>query len=244
MSVDLQNRQTDGRARQRARTADAVLVAAAELLRGGSTPTVAQAAERSGVSQATAYRYFPTQRVLLAAVVDREMREAMRSLEGSIRLTGEPEADLVRLAHAVFLETGRREHEHRSLLRLALDAWFSARAAGTHGVPVHRGGRIPFIVDALEPLRPRVSDAALTRLAEAVSLAIGIEARLVLRDIWRLPSHEAADVIAWTCRSLVRQTLAEADSRAAPPSAAARRALARARRRNSEARGTRIGATS
>src|SRR5438105_10170966 len=59
---------SNGRERQRNRTRRAVVTAAAELLQEGSTPTVAEAAERAEVSRATAYRYFPTRELLLAEV--------------------------------------------------------------------------------------------------------------------------------------------------------------------------------
>src|SRR5215218_8261339 len=56
-----------GRTRQKARTRDAMVVAARALLGEGVTPTVEQSAERAGVSRTTAYRYFPNRRSLLVA---------------------------------------------------------------------------------------------------------------------------------------------------------------------------------
>ena len=57
-----------GRERQKNRTRRAVVEAASALVREGRTPTVAEAAEAAEVSRATAYRYFPTQDMLLAEV--------------------------------------------------------------------------------------------------------------------------------------------------------------------------------
>src|ERR1700694_655771 len=53
------------RHRQKNRTRKALLNAAAELMRQGREPTVADVAEVGEVSRATAYRYFPTQESLL-----------------------------------------------------------------------------------------------------------------------------------------------------------------------------------
>src|SRR3979490_1537088 len=53
------------RHRQKNRTRRALLDAAAELMRQGREPTVAEVAEVAEVSRATAYRYFPTQESLL-----------------------------------------------------------------------------------------------------------------------------------------------------------------------------------
>lgn len=52
---------------QKARTRDALVAVTRQLMRAGVTPTVEQAADVARVSRATAYRYFPSQRALLAA---------------------------------------------------------------------------------------------------------------------------------------------------------------------------------
>jgi AcrR family transcriptional regulator len=236
MSEMLASRQDrSGRVNQRTRTRDAILQAGAALLRLGQTPSVVEAAAAARVSQATAYRYFPTQESLLSAVVDREMRSALHVLDRAIAPVGDPEEDIARLAGAIFDETFLREPEHRSLLRLALDQWFMERRGAEPDNAIERGGRIAYVVEALEPLREALGEADFFQLAEAVSLAIGIEAHLVLRDIWHLPKAHAADVVRWTCRALIRQAKAEAArGRSAPLRAAnpaAKRALERSRRR-------------
>src|SRR5438105_15805173 len=65
-------RQADPRANQKKRTRAAIVQAASDLLREGTPPTVAEAAERALVSRATAYRYFPTQELLLLEVAHLE----------------------------------------------------------------------------------------------------------------------------------------------------------------------------
>jgi AcrR family transcriptional regulator len=224
-----------GRVNQRNRTRDAILEAGAALLRLGGAPSVVEAASAARVSQATAYRYFLTQESLLAGVVDREMRSAVEVLERSFRPTGDPQADIAALAEAIFDEINTREPEHRSLLRLALDQWFMVRAAEGPSEPIERGGRIAFVAEALEPLEDQLGEGGMFRLAQALSLAIGIEAHLVLRDVWGLPKSNASDVIGWTCRALIRQAIADARSNNgdAPraPGSAAKQALARSRRR-------------
>src|SRR5829696_8937728 len=56
-----------GRVNQKARTRHALIAAARELLIQGDTPSVEDAAAAATISRATAYRYFPNQRSLLAA---------------------------------------------------------------------------------------------------------------------------------------------------------------------------------
>src|SRR5215831_12539868 len=57
-----------GRESQKNRTRKALITAAGELMRAGWRPTVTDVAESAGISRATAYRYFPTQEMLLAEV--------------------------------------------------------------------------------------------------------------------------------------------------------------------------------
>jgi AcrR family transcriptional regulator len=56
-----------GRAHQRARTRNALIDGARQLLAEGVTPTVEQVASATTISRATAYRYFPNQTALLVA---------------------------------------------------------------------------------------------------------------------------------------------------------------------------------
>ena len=57
----------NGRTAQKRRTREALVAAARELVADGLTPTVDAAAEAASISRTTAYRYFPSQRALLAA---------------------------------------------------------------------------------------------------------------------------------------------------------------------------------
>ena len=56
-----------GRSAQKARTRQALVSAARDLVAAGTTPTVEDAAEAASISRTTAYRYFPTKRALLLA---------------------------------------------------------------------------------------------------------------------------------------------------------------------------------
>ena len=56
-----------GRTNQKARTRDALIAAARQLLAEGVTPTIEAAAAEAAIGRTTAYRYFPNSRALLAA---------------------------------------------------------------------------------------------------------------------------------------------------------------------------------
>src|SRR3712207_1062830 len=144
-----------GRTSQKARTRDALIAAARELLAKGVTPTVEEAAAEASVGRTTAYRYFPNSRALVAATYP---QIEMRSLLGE----DPPEDPLARLE--IFAERFTRgilehEPEYRAQLRLALEG----EPAGSERVPLRRGRRIRWIEDALSPLDGRMPERALRR---------------------------------------------------------------------------------
>ena len=133
-----------GRTSQKARTRDALIAAARQLLAEGVTPTVEEAAVEASVGRTTAYRYFPNSRALLAATFP---EVEMDSLLGA----DPPEDPLARLE--IMAETFTRqilEHEPelRDQLRLALEG----EPAGVESLPFRRGRRIRWIEEALSPL--------------------------------------------------------------------------------------------
>jgi AcrR family transcriptional regulator len=188
----------EGRARQRNRTRRAVIAAAAELMRDGNTPTVAEAAEAAEVSRATAYRYFPTQDLLLAEV-------ALFAVGGPIVRDDDegslPVADAVgRLVRATGEWAYESEQPLRTLLRLSLDP-----AAGVR----RPGHRVGWIADALAPVRDELDPATYARLANALTLLLGIDPVVVMTDIAGVGREEGLDALEWTARSLVEAALRE-----------------------------------
>jgi hypothetical protein len=65
-------------------------------------------------------------------------------------------------------------------------------------------------------------------VAQSLSLLFGIEAIIVLKDIWRLDDERARRVAIWAAHALVRAAVAEAASKkAAAPAGRMRRNAAR-----------------
>jgi AcrR family transcriptional regulator len=197
----------DSRANQRERTRLAIMEGARKLLREGKIPSVADAAEAARVSRATAYRYFPTQSALIQEAVDTGLPS-----------TWEPDrrhADLMafadRVEHAV-AEMLALTHDNEAILRgillLSLQQWATIRAGDKlEEEPVTRGkGRIPAIQAALAPYQDTLTPAALRRLTIGLSLIVGAESLVVLRDIWDLEETEAKEVARWIARTLARAT--------------------------------------
>src|ERR1700712_3269943 len=135
-----------GRIQQKARTRDALIRAARQLLASEGAPTVEQAAVAASISRATAYRYFPNQRALLEATYP-EIAET--SLLGE-HPPSDPEARLEIVAAAMARQAVEHEAELRVMLRLSLES----AAPDPATVPFRVGRRIGWGGDAL-PALPR-----------------------------------------------------------------------------------------
>src|SRR6202521_107886 len=185
------------RHRQKNRTRKSLLNAAAQLVRQGREPTVAEVAEVGEVSRATAYRYFPTQESLLA-----EMR--MFAPDGPIEMfdrvleTADPVERVGVLARQVSEWAFQNEPALRTWLRLSLDPETGVRRPGH---------RMRWIAEALQPLQGKVDGATFDRLSGALTMLLGIDPIIPLTDFAELSPADAIEVIEWAARALVRSVV-------------------------------------
>jgi AcrR family transcriptional regulator len=184
-----------GRIRQKQRTRDALVTAARDLVaRGGSAPTVEQAAAAASVSRTTAYRYFGSQKELLvAAHPETETTSLVPPSAGS-----DPEKRLLGAVAAFIDLIVETEHQQRTMLRLSLEA-----DTPPGGLPLRQGRAIAWFEEALDPLRAQLGDAGVRRLAVSVRSAVGIEALVWLTDIAGLSRREAADRMLGSARAML-----------------------------------------
>jgi AcrR family transcriptional regulator len=168
---------------------------------GGAAPTVEAAAAAASVSRTTAYRYFPTQKALLVAA---HPEIALRSLLPE-DAGNDPEARLLAAVDAFIRIVADTEHQQRTMLRLALDPEISQEA-----LPLRQGRAITWFEEALAPLRPRLTDAEIHRLALSVRSAVGIESLVWLTDVAGLTREDAAELMRWSARALLLHALADA----------------------------------
>jgi AcrR family transcriptional regulator len=188
-----------GRTNQKARTRDALIGAARQLLAKGVTPTVEAAATEASVGRTTAYRYFPNSRALLAATFPELEMDSLLGADA-------PEDPLARVTIVAESLTQRiidHEPEYRAQLRLALEG----EPAGSESLPLRRGRRITWVEDALSPLRGRIPEPELRRLVYGIGATIGIEAFVWLTDIGGLSREEAAQVMRSNARTLLHSSL-------------------------------------
>jgi AcrR family transcriptional regulator len=190
-----------GRTRQKARTRNALIQAARELLGKGVTPTVEQAADAAQVSRTTAYRYFANQRALIVATFPEITAPSLLPDPPP----EDPAARLDAAAEALARQVVEHEPELRAQLRLSLEA---GDGEGPE-LPFRTGRAIAWIEESLAPLRGRLLDPELRRLVLAIRCAVGIEALVWLTDIAGLPRDEAADLMRWSANALLQSALSE-----------------------------------
>jgi AcrR family transcriptional regulator len=187
-----------GRRSQKARTRDALVTAARELLATGVTPTVEEAAAHAAVSRTTAYRYFPNQAALVIAAHPEIDRTSLLPEDAP----ADPEERLDLVIEGATRVTVDWEAQLRASLRLSLEP------GGDPKGPVLRRGRvIGWIEDALAPLAASHPDLDLRRLAIAIRSATGIEAFIWLVDVAGLPRDDAVAMMRWTALALLRSAL-------------------------------------
>ena len=115
-----------GRSAQKARTRDALVAAARDLVAaGGVTPTVEDAAAAAHISRSTAYRYFPNKRALLVAAHPETAATSMLPADPPRDPAARLDAVVANFS-AMILDT---EAQQRTMLRLSLEADAAERDA-------------------------------------------------------------------------------------------------------------------
>lgn len=197
----------NGRIDQKRRTRDALIAAARELVAKGESPTVEAAAEAASISRTTAYRYFPSQHALLSAAHPETVATSL--LPDDAPDDAETRLDMVVESFTrTVIDT---ERQQRTMLRLSLEADPSQRAR----LPLRQGRAIRWLEDALAPLRTKMGDAEVHRLALAIRSATGIEALTWLTDIAGLSRRDARELMRWSARALLQSAIADNGTRVA-----------------------------
>lgn len=190
-----------GRLAQKLRTRAALLEAARELVAQGQNPTVAAVADAATVSRATAYRYFPTQEALLVEVPLDQDAPTVAALFGA-GAPDDPEERAVLVQHALYDLCRDHEAEFRVFLRGSITRSLTDRAGAPD--PLRGARRSALLDEALAPLEGELPPAEIERLKGAISMMVGIEAVIVLRDVLHLGHDEARATGEWGVRQLVR----------------------------------------
>jgi AcrR family transcriptional regulator len=190
------------RDKQKARTRRDLVAAALELLAAGRTPTVSEVADAAEVSRRTAYRYFPSGDQLMTEALLEGMRsDVEREIDGgSADDTVATRVD--RLVDALYDLTVSNEHLLRKMIRFTID-----RDQIEPGVPARPSRRLEYVEQALEPSRDQLAPGEYERLVHAMAVVIGIEARIVLRDICGLDDAQIIETERWAAHALLTAAL-------------------------------------
>jgi AcrR family transcriptional regulator len=182
------------------RTRQAILAAARELLDRGAEPSVGEVAKAAGVSRRTVYMHFTGVEQLLA---DAALEAAGRELiEPELAPDGDAPARLEALVRTMQRNSGATEELGRIIMRHTLDA-----APGDESAPRRGYRRVEWIERALEPARDQLAPKDFQRLVSALTLLVGWEAMIVLRDLRGLTPKQAEDISAWAADALLRASL-------------------------------------
>jgi AcrR family transcriptional regulator len=225
-----------GRANQKARTRQALVEAAMAFVRAGREFSIADVADAARVGRTTAYCYFPTREALFAqAVLTLVASTDYPDFYELFRDTSDVAARVAAVVETSDGSIARHEAEYRAMLRLSLeserplqppDPGGEGGALGGHPPPPPAGERpctpgespaVPrrpayrrqWLADALAPLRDAMDRRACERLVAALSLCVGIEGHVSLRDVCGLTPQEAREVKLWVARALLAAALAE-----------------------------------
>jgi AcrR family transcriptional regulator len=197
-----------GRMNQKRRTRAALVAAAADFVRRGETPTVAEVAEAALISKSTAYRYFPSQEGLLAeALLDVVNQADLEAVYAAAQTPGPAAARLdavVRADHALVTK-------HEAVFRTFVRAMLAPRADDPSAIPRRPGHRLRYLADALAPLDDRLGAERLQRLVMALAMCVGMESIMVMTDICGLPPADAEAVKRWAAAALLQAALAEVE---------------------------------
>ena len=191
------------REKQKARTRRDLVASALDFLAEGRTPTVGEVADAAEVSRRTAYRYFPSADQLMTEALLEGMRsDVERDIDDGSPNDGVG-AGVDRLVNALHDLTVNNEHLLRQMIRFTID-----RDQIEPGVPPRPSRRLEYVEHALEPLRNQLATGKYERLVHAMAVVIGIEARIVLRDICGLDDAQILETERWAAHALLAAALA------------------------------------
>ena len=194
------------------RTRQVLLAGMKELLRAGEPLTVQALAEKTGVSRATVYRYFPSNdSVALNATLplsDNPLNDPTWS-NGNVELQKQTHANVAVRAATLVRVMGdwafHHERELRTVLALSLSPDSAARGLSRQG----RTNRQRWINSLLADLPDNVNETDRERLGQALTPLFGADAVVWITDVAGLDREKGLELLEWMATSLVRATLKE-----------------------------------
>jgi len=189
------------------RTRRLVLQTAIELMQSGHTPSVSELAEAAEVSRATAYRYFPTQQVMIHDVV-------VTALGTILDWESEEQKVEKRVEELLSFCLPRIEaFEATFRATLSLDLSEGQKEKSGHVEEVQdsfRGHRIVLLNRCLAPLEGKLKPKEIKHLVNCLSLVFGIEYVIVAKDVCKMNSSQMLKHALTVASEMVDTALAKA----------------------------------
>jgi len=169
---------------------------------------MAEIAVAAEVSRRTLYMYFPTLEQLLIDATLGALSQNVIDPVISEPSSSDPVERMERLSRALNRNSAETMHLGRALIRLTVDA-DEPRAGG----PRRGYRRVQWIEKALAPARKKLTSKEFERLVSALTVLVGWEPMIALKDTRGLSEKEADEVLAFAVRAVVEKGLHEAEQR-------------------------------
>ena len=172
------------------------------LLAQGGTPSVADIVQAAEVSRRTIYMYFPSlEQLLLDATLGALSQRAVDPGVGHLE-AGDVAGRVEKLSRSANALAGETLHLGRALIRLTVEGEDPAAGGARRGYR-----RIEWIEQALSPIRGSLTRKHFDRLVSALSVLIGWEPLIVLKDLRRVEQNHAEEILAFAARAVVDAAL-------------------------------------
>ncbi|PHM30051.1 TetR/AcrR family transcriptional regulator [Xenorhabdus innexi] len=191
----------------RKRTYQLLINTALTLFEKGIMPSISELAIKAGVSRATAYRYFPTQSDLIAAIVSASLGPILTWHPKSEK-TEERIAELMDFAYPRMFEY---EVALRAALQVSLQQWIERRSLSDKSKEkqLERGNRKETLSMITSPMKNSFSPELIDRVMKSLSVIYGSEIFLVLKDIWKLNNEQVIEIAKWMAKAIINQAIEE-----------------------------------
>lgn len=193
---------------QRNRTRKAIVDAAMQLLDAGGTPSVSEVANAAEVSRRTVYMYFPTLEQLLIDATLGALSHGKIDPVLAESTSDDPVTRIKQLSKAINTHSSESMHLGRALIRLTVEG-----DEPLAGGPRRGFRRVQWIEQALAPARKTLSKLEFEKLVSALSVLIGWEPMIALKDVRGLGPKEADEVLTFAVAAVVEKALNDARKR-------------------------------
>nr|WP_276615607.1 TetR/AcrR family transcriptional regulator [Nonomuraea basaltis] len=165
-------------------------------------------AAAADVSRRTIYMYFPTlDHLLIDATAGALNEPPVEEALADPALADDPAGRLDALVRTLLAYSPQSLPLGRRLIRLTVDP--PASDAREPAAPRRTPRRVEWLEQACEPLRSTLSEESFQRLISALTIVVGWEAQIALRDVRGLDPQAEQEAITWAARALVEAAIKE-----------------------------------